>query len=217
MLHSESIRYLEQAGFHYKPAESPDLWGFLESHFAGPRSIGPKFVPMPTSFIAELIAMGEEALLEAMVAHHRKTGTPGRVARVIDLPYVVGTMAAIPLAAADIKRLVRLVSQPGTPHERLIHVVPSAADDIPTTSRMTATGGVYADGHTAGYFDLCPGEHISGDGPEAKGAEDSFAYLATPDEITALAREMEARLDDIAIVSAKEGRAMINKALAAVR
>jgi hypothetical protein len=217
MLHSESIRYLEKAGYQYKPAESPDLWGFLESHFAGPRIIGPKFVPMPASFVAELIAMGEEALLEAMVAHHRKTGNPGRVARVIDLPYVVGTMAAIPLAVADTSRVLRLVSQPGTPHERLIHVVPSAADDIPTTSRMTVTGGLYPDGRTAGYYDLSPGEHLAGDGPDAKGAERSFAYLATPDEIAALAHEMKVKSDDIAIVSGKECQTMITKALAAVR
>ncbi|MGE3624440.1 MAG: hypothetical protein AB7H77_11300, partial [Bdellovibrionales bacterium] len=95
MLHSESIRYLEQAGFHYKPAESPDLWSHLESHFSGRQRVGPKFTPLPATTVAELISMGEEALLDALVSHHKKTGNPGRVARVIELPYVVGTAAAI--------------------------------------------------------------------------------------------------------------------------
>jgi len=210
MRHTESVRYLEQAGFHYKPAESPDLWGFLEGHFAGPQSIGPKFTPMPASFVAELINLGEEALLEAMVLHHKQTGTPGLVARVIDMPYVIGTAASIPLAEADASRLLRLIDQPGTAREHIIHVVPATADEIPSTSHMTAIGGVYSDGRTAGYFDLLPGERLEA---SAHGKmEGALAYYATPAEIAGLAREMEARAEDISVITRGECDAMIAKA-----
>jgi len=210
MQHSESVRYLEKAGFHYKPAESPDLWGFLESHFAGPQGIGSKFSPMPASFVAELINMGEEALLEAMVQHHKRTGSPGRVARVIDLSYVVGTAASIPLNQADKRHVLRLVDLPGTPRERIIHVIPSKADDIPSTCHMTAIGGVYADGRTAGYFDLLPGERLEESVHDGKPSD--TAFYATHDEIAALARDMQVRAEDISVITRKECDEMIAKA-----
>jgi len=210
MLRADSVRYLEQAGFDYKPAESPDLWSHLESHFAGRQSIGPKFAPMPASNVAELIAMGEGALLEAMIAHHRQTGTLARVARVIELPYIVGTGAVIPLSRADARRVLRLIKDAGTPYERLIHVMPAEADEIPCTSCMTVTGGLYPDGHTAGYYDLMPGDHPEDSAP-ALGADESCACLATRNEIADLAREMELKLDDIAIVTREECEEMIEK------
>jgi len=209
MLHSESIQYLEKAGFHYKPAESPDLWSHLEAHFAGPKPIGPKFSTMPANFIAELIMLGEEALLEALVTHHRQTGSPGKVARVIELPYVVGTQGAVHLSGIDPNRVMHLVENPGTSQERVIHVVAASADDIPCTSQMTVTGGVYADGHTAGYFDLCPGDHANGE----DGSKDmALAYLATPDEIAVHLREMEMKAEDIAVITRRECDDMIAKA-----
>jgi len=207
MSHSDAVHYLEHAGFHYKPAESPDLWTFLESHFAGPRPVGSKFTAMPSAFVAELIGLGEEALLEAMVAHHRKTGSLGRFTRVIDLPYIVGTDAAVPLAEADSAQVLRLIEQPGTPAERIVRLVPTAADDIPCTSHMTVTGGLYADGHTAGYYDLRPGEHCeNGDTLPA-----GFAFLATEAEISSLAREMEAKIEDITLVTRRECEEMLGK------
>jgi hypothetical protein len=205
MLRADAVRYLEQAGFHYKPAESPDLWSYLESHFASPQSVGLKFNHLPGSFVAELIAMGEEALLDAMVALHQRTGALGRVERVIELPYVVGTGAAIRLTAAEAQRALRLVIEPGTPQERIVHVMPVEADAIPCTTRMTATGGLYPDGHTAGYYDLRPGEIAD------KSGEGVFAWFATPDEIACLAREMEAKIEDITVVSRAEAEEMVNK------
>jgi len=206
MQHSDSVQYLERAGFHFKPAESPDLWTHLESRFGGAGIVGPKFAPMSASFVAELIGQGEDVLLEALVEMHRRSGALGRVVQVIDLPYVVGTGAAIPLAKADPARVLRLIDQPGTPKERIVHVVPASADDIPVTTRMTATGGLYPDGHTAGYFDLRPG------GPETGDDESAVAWLATRDEIAALLSEMEANLDDVTIRSRKETEDMIAKA-----
>jgi len=211
MARADCVSYLEHAGFHYKPAESPDLWSHLESHFGGRQAVGPKFTPMPSVFMTELIAMGEEALLEAMVAHHRQTGALGRVARVIDLPYIVGTGAAVPLARADKRRVLHLVADPGTLYERLVHVIPVEADEIPTTSRVTVTGGLYPDGHTAGYYDLTPGDQTA-DVDAASDEEEARAWLATRDEIATLAREMELGIDDIVTITRRECEVMVERA-----
>jgi hypothetical protein len=208
MTHVDSIRYLEQAGIHYKPAESPELWCYLESHFAGPHAIGSKFNHISASSMAELIAIGEDVLLSAMVAGHRQGGILAPVSKVIDLPYIVGTEAAMPLARADKGHLLQLIARPGTPKERFIHILPAPADEIPCTRRMTVTGGLYADGHTAGYYDLFPGDHVNGEG--------TLAWLATPGEIIALVHEMEAKADDIALVSRAACEGMIEKAKKAI-
>ncbi len=203
---SESIRYLEGVGIHYKPAESPDLWTHLESHFAGPHPIGPKFSHLPASRIADMIGKGEEALLAAMVEQHRRTGRIGHVTRSIDMPYVVGTAGTVSLATADKARVLTLVEQPGSVNERLVHVMPVAVDDIPSTHQVTITGGTYPDGHTAGYYDLQPGHP-----PAGSKDKDACVYLATEDEIIGLAREMEEKIEDIVVVTRKECDALLKK------
>ncbi len=205
MQRADAVRYLEQAGFHYKPAESPDLWSYLEGHFAGPQALGPKFDRMTSSFVTELIEKGEDALLEAMVTHHRKQGRLDRVSKVIDLPFVVGTGAAVPLAKADARYVLKMIAGAGTSQERIVHVMPAEPDEIPSTSQVTVTGGLYADGHTAGYFDLRPGEWTD-DGAE------TYAWLATHDEIAALTREMEERVEEVTVVTRRECQDMIAKA-----
>jgi hypothetical protein len=198
---TESVRYLESAGIHYKPAESPELWAHLEGHFEGPCRVGSKFSRLPASLVEEMIAKGEEALLAGLVADHRRTGRLGPVACLLAMPYAVGTEAAVPLGRVDKARILDLIEEAGTPSERLIHIIPAAADAIPCTYEMTVTGGLYADGHTAGYYDLVPGH-----------ADADCAWLATAEEIESLAREMEARIDDIAIMPRHECEGMIVRA-----
>jgi hypothetical protein len=97
----DSIRYLKEAGFDFKSAESPDLWSHLESLFAGSRRIGPKFMPLPAAPFAELIARGEDALLNALATQHIATGKLASVAEIIEMSFVVGTDGAMSLSAAD--------------------------------------------------------------------------------------------------------------------
>jgi hypothetical protein len=200
-MRTDSIRYLKSAGFDFKSAESPDLWSHLESHFAEPPCIGPKFMSLPAARMAELIDRGEVALLEALAAHHLRTGRLTSVAQVIEMPFVVGSDGTIPLKDADKTRLLKLIDQPGTAREHIVHILPAKADAIPATYKVTITGGIYLDGHTAGFFALHPGSH-----PDAETAD---AWLATPDEIKALARDMERKIEDITLVTRKECEAMI--------
>jgi hypothetical protein len=144
-MRAESIHYLKKAGFDFKPAESPDMWSHLESHFAGPSRIGPKFMSLPAGLVAELINRGEDALLDALAACHLKTGKLAPVSHVLEMPFVVGTDGTVSVTAADRKRMLVLVDQPGTAKERIVHLLPAKADAIPGTRQVTVTGGLYPD------------------------------------------------------------------------
>jgi hypothetical protein len=205
-MHTDFIRYLATAGVHYKPAESPDLWAHVEECFADHGQIGPRFNPIPHSSIAELIAKGEDGMLAAMVAHHQQTGRLDVVQHVLDLPYIIGTEGKMPLKDADAARLLRLVNRPGTAQEHLISVLAVEADAIPCTNRMTITGGLYADGHTAGLYGVHPGNVV-----EDAFATDAYALLATAEDILALSHEMEMHMDDIACATRKECDAMLKR------
>src|ERR1700733_5193094 len=100
-MRTESIQYLKSAGFDFKPADSPDMWLHLESHFAEPSRVGPKFMPLPAGLIADLINQGEDALLDALAACHLKTGKLAPVSHVLEMPFVVGTDGTIFPTAAD--------------------------------------------------------------------------------------------------------------------
>jgi hypothetical protein len=198
---ADSVSYLESVGIHYKSAESPDLWTHLESHFDGPRRVGSKFSRLPGGLIEDMIAKGEEVLLKGLVETHQRKGRVSLVSCRLALPYVVGTEAAIPWSLVDRDRVLELIEDAGMPGERRIRVVPAAADDIPSTYEVTVTGGIYGDGHTAGYYDLIPGH-----------ADKDCVWLATPEEIEGLLREMETKIDDIAIVTRRECEELLEKA-----
>jgi hypothetical protein len=194
-MHSESIHYLEAAGFHYKPCESPEIWTHLESHFIRPAPIGSRFVHFSASRMEEMIARGEDVLLDALMSGLRRTGKPGPVAETIEMPYIVGTSSTVSPAVADPARILWLVDQAGTSREHIVQVMPAEADAIPGTRHMTVTGGLYADGHTAGYYDLCPGMPVKAD---------ACVYLATAEDIRALAEDMRVKAEDIVLITRRE-------------
>jgi hypothetical protein len=204
-MRADSIRYLNDAGFDFKPAESPDLWTHLESHFSGARRIGSKFNPLPASAVAELIAKGEEALLDALVLEHQRTGTLASVTQVVDMPYIVGIDGDISLSHAKAAETFDLIEQPGTIAERLIHVLPAGKDSIPPTCQATVRGGLYPDGRTVGFYALSPGNHAD----EDRIAAADHVYLATPEDIAALAKDMETNAEEIVLVTRQECDAMI--------
>ena len=206
-MRAESIRYLKIAGFDFKPAESPDLWSHLESQFVDPQRIGPKFMPLPHDMITTLIARGEDVLLESLMIRHRTTGKLSPVSEVLEMPFVVGTDGLVTVTEADRAKLLDMIDQPGTPRERIIHLLPTTLGAIPDTRKVTVTGGLYADGHTAGFYSMRPGNQA--DTPHL---EKTSAWLATPDEIKDLAHEMERKLEDISVISRHKCEAMIAKA-----
>ena len=201
-----SIDYLKQAGFDYKTASTPLIWTHLENQVAESNHIGGKFNPIPATAITAMIEAGEEALLSAMVEHHRRTGSLEQVQQVIDMPFVVGTVGVIPQEGVDEARLLRLVDHAGTARERIIHILPVDEDTIPCTRQVTVTGGTYADGHSVGYFGLKPG-----DGELGKRFGGRCAYLATLPEIRHLARDMELKADDIVTATRRDCDAMLAK------
>jgi len=209
-MRSEAIDYLNQAGFDFKPAESPDLWTHLESHFLDRQRIGARFNALASDAVADLIRRGEEALLTAMATQHRATGRMAAICHVLELPYIVGCDDTVGMQSARDYESFMLVDRPGSFGERLIRLLPAGAGDIPTTRQATVSGGVYADGHTVGFFDLCPGSHTQ-DG------ENDAVHLATPIEIVSLTREMESNSDQIAIATQHECAAMIAKVRTALK
>lgn len=211
MLDTALVNYLGSAGIAYQPAQTSALRSHLEGHFSESHSIGSKFSSMPDSRVAELIAEGEKILLDELAATFRKTGHIDRVTRVLDLPYVVGTDAVKPRAEVDASRLIRLVQYPGAMQERIIDVLPTPAEAIPSTHKVTVEGGLYADG-TVGYYDLYPGDATLG-GKE----EDKLVFLATPEEIRGLIREMQASLVDITVATGPDCEAMIQRAKKSLR
>ena len=198
------IDYLKKHGFDFKSAESPDIYTHLESTFANPGHTGSKFSALSQDLITMLINRGEEALLSELMERHRKTGKLATVKQVIEMPFVVGTDSLVELKDDDKKHVIELIDQPGTRNERVIQVLPAQADAIPVTHHITVTGGLYADGHTTGFFSLQAGR-ASRDGKKA-------AMLLTADDIRSLLHEMEARIEDIGLISEHEARAMIAKA-----
>jgi hypothetical protein len=209
-MRAEAIRYLTDVGFDFKSAESPDLWTHLESHFYGRQPIGARFDPLPSDAIADLIMQGEEALLDALMHQHQRTGTLSPVSHVLNMPYVVGCDRSIhKMKSSD---TLALIDQPGMATERLVHVVRTDREKIPSTHQATVKGGVYADGHTVGFFDLIPGDHSR----ESSVETDHPIYLATSDEIAALVKEMEVNIEDIVLATEAECKAMIARALRAI-
>jgi len=129
-MHPESIHRLEAAGFHYKSCESPEIWTHLESHFTDLTPIGPRFDHFSTSRMIEMIARGEDVLVESLMAELRRTGKPGLVTEVIEMPYIVGTSGAAPLAEVDDpSQILNLVDQAGTAREHIVRVLPTEADE----------------------------------------------------------------------------------------
>jgi hypothetical protein len=206
-MRTDSLNYLKNVGIDYKSSESPDLWSFLEDHVTRPHRIGHIFSPMSPLIIEDVIARGENALLDAMVVQHLRSGTVDEVTEVVEMPFSVGHCSSLIITNPDHEGLFRLIENPGTAHEHLTHVVAADEELIPCTHRVTVKGGIYADGHTAGYYDLYPG---FADVDDTEGGVQ--AWLATPREISALAYEMEHKLDDIRIISRRECESMILKA-----
>jgi hypothetical protein len=207
-MRADAIRYLNEAGFNFKSVESPDLWTHLESHFYGKQRVDSRFEHLPATAIADIIMKGEDVLLEALMQEHKATGRLAPVARVLDMPFVVGRTSAIRASQAKSDEVLMLIEQPGTAAERVIRLLPVGIDKIPTTHHATVTGGLYADGHTVGFFDVNPGDNV---------AEISSVYLATPDEILSLVREMEANAEDVTLVTQAECSAMIKRAMKALK
>ncbi len=202
-MHTDSLNYLKSIGIDVKPAESPDLWNFLEEQVVRPSHIGHRFIAMPPAIVADVIVQGENALLDAMVVQHLRDGKIGEVSEVIEMPFVVGTNGSIMIAEDNHSDMLDLIEQPGTHQEHIIHVLLTEAEAIPSTHRVTVKGGLYVDGHTAGYYDLYPGD---ADDPAAQAKQ---ARLATSYEIKTLALDMEENIDGIAIVTQRECEAMI--------
>lgn len=199
---------LSAAGISYRSVESPALWSHLESHFSESRPIGSRFARLSPSRVNALIVEGEQVLLKDFSASLRKTGKIKRVSRVIDLPYPVGTDAVQPLTKVEKAKVLTLIVAPGIHGEKIVRVLPTAAEDIPCTNQMTVVGGLYPDGRTAGLYDIYPGnlawrEHDN---------DDDHVILATPGEIRELVREMEEKMDNIAAAPAAKCADMIKKA-----
>jgi hypothetical protein len=76
---------------------------------------------------------------------------------------------------------------------------------MPCTRTITVSGGLYADGHTAGLLALAPGDHRDGRATDS----DHVAYLALPQEIRGLARAMDERAEDITAVTHADVQAML--------
>jgi hypothetical protein len=203
MNHS-SILYLKDAGYSYTSAESPQLWTHLENQVLESQPIGAKFNRLSMTALENLIAMGEDALVEALVAQHRRTGKLDKVHQVIDLPFVVGTFGIIPIEGTDDSKLLKLVDGSGTPKEHVIQVLPVESDVIPCTRQATVTGGAYSDGYTMGLYGLSPG-----DGAKERRFGGKCAYLATAQDIKILASEMELKVEDIVTVTRQECEAML--------
>lgn len=199
-----SIGYLKEIGFDYKPADSPVLWTHLENQVIESHSVGAKFTAIPGLAFEAMVAAGEEAFLTALVDQHKRTGRLDSVHPVIDLPFIVGTVGLIPLEGADPKKLLKLIENPGSTKERIIHILVVESDAIPCTRQVTVSGGTYSDGHTAGLFGLSPGN-----GASDKRFGGKCAYLATAQEIKGLADEMVLKAEDIVSVTQKECEAML--------
>lgn len=204
MLNSDHLRYLHAAGFDYCSAESPRLWNHLESQINESNRIESRFRPLSAEAMVALIMNGEDALLDRLVAEHRRHGHIDRVSCVLNLPYSVGVDGVVSRAAVDESQLLQMVLNPGTASEQVIEVLPTAADAMPLTNQVTIEGGVYADGHTTGYFSLFPGSH--------KEMNDTV-YLATHAEIRRLANEMLDNADDITVVTKAECAAMVEQVM----
>lgn len=198
---THSIEYLKKAGFDFKSVESPDIWPHLEGRLTTSTSrVGSKFIPMSGQMISELVSRGEDALLDAMVKHHQMTGHLDRVEQTIELPFVVGLDARVPSSNDP---TLQLVDHPGTVHESIVHLLLSEPDHIPGTHKVTFCGGLYSNGHTAGFYNFLPGTDVNDSAP---------ALLATSAEIMALTREMEENADNITTLSRSECETMIEKA-----
>lgn len=210
MLDSALVECLKAAGLTYRPAESPVLWTHLESRFSGERRMGSRFDPLPSSFVAEVVALGESLLLQDFATAVRAQGRVERVRRVMTMPYLVGVEALRPRGEVNASHVLPLIALPGERGETLIHVVPTAADALPVTNKVTVEGGPYADGRTVGYYNLHPGALAC-----EVDAQD-LVILATAEEIRALARAMREHREDVVSASPSACEAMAVRALRAL-
>jgi hypothetical protein len=117
---------------------------------ADPGRIGLRYYPAPASLVANLIAKGEGALLDALVSGHSQTRKLEFVAHIIDLPSTIGTESKVLLADTDAGKILYLIDTLGTPPEHRIVVLLCEADAMPCTHQLTITGGLYVDGPTVG-------------------------------------------------------------------
>jgi hypothetical protein len=205
-MRQDSLNYLKNVGIDFKPAESPDLWQFLENHLTTPTGIGHRFTPMSAAIAEEVIVRSENALLDALVSQHLLRGRIEHVTQMIEMPFIVGANGAVVLPDSH-DGILDMINHPGTAHEHLVHVIAADPEHIPTTHRVTVWGGLYTDGHTAGFYDLCPGGHI-----EDEDTAENMAWLTPPRDILALALDMEENLEAIKVVGRHRTEAMIIKA-----
>ena len=203
------INFLHAAGVEFRSAESPLLWSHLESRFTESTGIGSKFTALPAASVAALIAEGEAALLDDMAGMLRDTGKVGHVTHVLNLPYPVGTEAVRDAREVDAEKVITLIQAPGLPTEHRIRVMLAHADEIPCTNTLTIEGGVYPDGHTAGFLSLCPGDLPA----HGRGDDAGHVFLATDAEIRSLAAEMLEKAEEITTATQEECAAMVERAM----
>lgn len=187
-MRTDLMGYLQTNGIDVATPDSPHILSMLQEHFDNHHFVA-HFDSLTEAERQKLIQEGHDALIEALAEQHQQTGKlEDEVARVIEMPFIVGGDPIVPRHAVDPTRMFKLMEAPGTNHERLVWLMATNEGAIPSTSKATVTGGLYADGHTAGYL------HIFA---ASQPLSDQVAVMATPSQIYTMAGLMQDELDQL--------------------